>query len=85
MRSLTTYYIHLHALGALQKETTTATHWVGGWLGPWLFEHSNEQKMPALPGNRTLIVQPLPLSEFETTRLKRDTQAIINTSQMDVL
>jgi hypothetical protein len=78
------YYIQLHALGTLQKETTTATHWVGGWLGPWLFEHSSEQKMPALPGNRTLIIQPLALSEFETTRLKRDTKVIINTSQMDV-
>jgi hypothetical protein len=78
------YYIQLHALGVLHKETTTATHWVGEWLGPWLFEHSSEQKTPALPGNRTLIVQLLALSEFETTRLKRDTQAIINTSQMDV-
>lgn len=84
MRSLTMYYIQLHALRALQKETTTATHWVGQWLGQWLFEHSSEQKMPALPGNRTLIVQPLAVPAFETTRLKRDTQAIINTSQMDV-
>ena len=40
--------------------------------------------MSTLPGNRTLIVQPLALSAFETTRLKRDTQAITNTGQMDV-
>jgi len=64
------YYIKLHALGALQEETTTATHWVGGWLGPWLFEHSSEEKMPALPRNRTFIVQPFALPALETTRLK---------------
>jgi len=73
LRSLTMYYIQLHALGALQKETTTASHWVGWWLGPWLFEHSSERKMPALSGNRTLILQPLALPALETTRLKRHT------------